>query len=304
MYFKQAEKLFKANRINAASKLYEKVLKSDGGHLESRFKLGVCRFRQKRFSEALQHFDIVLRYQAHNHNAWYYKGLCFERIGSESKALEAYRKTLEISPDFKLAKQKLIKEQDSNSGESKIFKEQIKEGPGEVIYEEQSRRLSSYTLHWVLVIIVYSSAVILTFAIYDFIYFRFSHFLRFLVASSIIMIPLFIDLFLRSYNHRYILYQKRIEIKKGILFRKHQIFWLYEVTEIRLTQNPWYVITENYSIDFQTGRVGKDKKFTLRGLKKPKESTKITTKEFTKMLFQEMLNAVREDRGEVKKIWI
>lgn len=299
MYFKQAEKLFKANRINAASKLYEKVLKRDNGHQKSRFKLGICRFRQKRFSEALQHFDMVLRSQAQNYNAWYYKGLCYERIGSEAKAIEAYKKTLEISPDFKLAKQKLKGKQDVSSGESKIFKDQIKEGPGEVIYEEQNRRLSSYTLHWFLVIVVYLSAVILTFAIFDF-----SYLLRFFLLSTIILIPIYIDLFLRSYNHRYKLYQKRIEVKKGILFRTHQIFWLYEITEISLTQNPWYVITGNYSINFQTARAGKDKKFSLRGLKKPKESVDITTKKFTEILFQEMLNAVREDRGEVKKIWI
>jgi Flp pilus assembly protein TadD len=50
----------------------------------------------ERYQEAIPHYEKVLKAQPRNHKSWFDLGVCHEQLGHREKAIEAYRKYVEI----------------------------------------------------------------------------------------------------------------------------------------------------------------------------------------------------------------
>lgn len=291
--YNEAEQLFKENKIPAAVKLFEKILKQNPNDYEVKYKLAICRFRQKQFSVAESMFRQLIAVKHSDFNAWYYVGLCLERQDRIEEANSTYTVVLSLNPNFELAKKKLgmmpkANKVKSNPSEAYIFKSESTEGPGEILYQG-NQRMFSFTKHWIIILIILLGMIAL------FIFSDDSSFILGLVPIAIV----FLDLIIRSKLAKYTIYEKRIDIARGILFRTHNSFWLYEITNILFSRKPFNIITGDSTITIEAGVL----KFQLIGLKPPK-GARTSPLKFMKSLFEELRNTVRDERGNVKKVWI
>lgn len=291
--YNEAEQLFKEKKMPAAAELFEKILKQDSDNYDIKYKLAICRFRQKQFPIAEGIFRQLIAVKHADFNAWYYVGLCLERQGRKKEAMATYTIVLSLNPNFELAKKKLgimpkANEVKSSSSEASVFTTESTEGPGEVLYQG-NRRILSFIKHWTIILIILLAMIAF------FIFNNDSSFILGLVPMALV----YLDLFIRSKLTKYTIYEKRIDIARGILFRSHSSTWLYEITNILFSRKPLNIITGDSTITIEAGVF----KFKLIGLKPPK-GAKSGSLKFMKTLFEELRNTVLKERGEVKKVWI
>ena len=128
-----------------------------------------------------------------------------------------------------------------------------------------------------------------------------SELITFIYGFTVFVSIVFIDLLVRSRLTKYIIYEKRFDIKEGILFRKHLSCWLYEITNISFSRNPINLITGDSTITIEAEGL----KYKLTGMSAPKTpGSRSSALKFMQSLFETLRNTVREERGRVKKIWI
>lgn len=295
--YQQAEDFFKQHKIKAAMPLFEKVIDKEPDNIEARYKFGICLYRLKEFSNAEQVFSDVTAIDNSHHGAWYYLGLALESQKKKKKATKAYKMSLAISPDFEAAKKK-IKGSNTTPRESISIGEgaqsQPDEGAGQIKYSIKRRRMGSFSRHAALIIL---SPLVATFAVelnssFDEV--------AIFSFSAMICFAIIIDLFLRSITSKYIIYENRIDFIHGILFKKHQSIWIFEITNLSYHRNPWFLLTRNATINIESEKGN----YALTGLSPAKKENRKGAVQFSKMLFDLLRNTVRTQRGEIKKVWI
>lgn len=293
--YEHAMQLFEANKIALAVKAFDDVLKRDPNNTEATYKLGICQFRLKDFAHSERIFRTLIADQYGHYEAWYYLGLCLKRQDKDEEAATVFKIALAINPDFKAAKRKLgIQKPENRPGEAKATLDEMENGPGEELYSSKMRRMSSFTSHVVLLVFsAFGASLALTFFDFGIIY------LLLIIFSLAFILALF-DLIIRSRFYKYTIFEKRIDFKEGILFRNHNSLWLYEIKKLSFSQNPWMLITKNAKIKIEA----ENGNLVLIGLPSPKGSASRNPAKFMQLLFDELRNSVREQRGKVKKIWI
>jgi len=306
--YQQANKLFEANKIPAASKLFEKSINEDPTNKDAKFKLGICRFRQKNFDGAEKIFRIITSTNYNDFRSWYYLGLCAERKGLPDDASSAYKIALAINPNFKEAKKKLNRDSEPiETPKGKVTNIPVTETAGDVVFTT-NRRVSSFTRHFFIIAIVFvgwSFFLVATGEIRRL--FRNGSITEFTFFLLMIILAIFIDSIIRAKFTKYIIYEKRIDIKSGIFFRKHIACWLYEITNVSFSRNPIHLITGNASITIETERdakrgKGQKEEYKLVGMKSLKSG--IRSLKFMESFFDNIRNSIREERGRIKKMWV
>lgn len=293
-----------------ARPLFAEVVESSDDNFEALYKLGVCDFRLKKFKEAGASFSALIEVEPKNSLAWYYLGLTKERQGDKDKAIEKYHMALLIDPDLDVAQKKLAELgiEPTIVGEPKrtVFETQDEDGPGMLLYSSKYRRPTSFSTHIAILVfssifftLLYLDAYLNIISIYSRdIFGSIADSFGLMLYMIIIFLPTFVDLILRSVTTKYDIYERRIDIRKGILFHTHISIWLFEIVNIKLSKNPVDLLTRNSRIALQT----QDGSYSLLGLVKPKNEGE--SNNFTLALFNELRSAVREQRGAVKKVWI
>jgi tetratricopeptide (TPR) repeat protein len=83
--------------------LYEKALKiakSDKKKLETEYIQGKLDLVNRKWSEACEHFDKIIKLASDFHKAWNYKGFALIKLKQYDKALKCYDKVLKIDPKY------------------------------------------------------------------------------------------------------------------------------------------------------------------------------------------------------------
>jgi tetratricopeptide (TPR) repeat protein len=103
--YQRADLLYEQGKYDDARQAFSDFLKRHPNHasaLAAREALGYCYESLGQWKEAATHYENLWR----SHSAapvgkriTYRLGLCYERLGETAKAIEAYRKTLELLPD-------------------------------------------------------------------------------------------------------------------------------------------------------------------------------------------------------------
>jgi len=96
------------NMLEEAKLCYRKVSAIDSLHSEAYYNQGYIKLiYEKELDSAIYFFDYTTRVDSIHIFAYNNLGLALERNGEIEKAKSAYRKAIEINPDFKLAKKNL-----------------------------------------------------------------------------------------------------------------------------------------------------------------------------------------------------
>lgn len=91
-------------REDEAIAAYEKTVDLNPDYVQAWYNLGqLCMIKKKDFSHALHCFDRALAIRPDYVSAHHQRGMAWELLGDRHKALECWRKTLELDPQNKLA---------------------------------------------------------------------------------------------------------------------------------------------------------------------------------------------------------
>lgn len=298
--YEVALKNFKGNKILEAKMQFQSIVREDSENIDACYKLGICEFRLKQFKRALECFRTVIFLKPDFAEVWYYLGLTQERLGENKSAETNFRMALKIDPNYELSKKKLgierspIQEQGKASNRDNS-KEQSSEGffetseealPGRLLYKSNRRRFTSFSVH---MIILMFTVLVGTLLLIEF------------DAPIYLLLPIFplLDLIPRSYRTKYEIRERRIDIYTGIFFQKHVSVWLFQIEDIEYTRGPINLLTKNACIRF----VGLGKKYFITGMIPPIKNSGVNSVTFTKSLFEDLRNVVKDERNEIKKMW-
>jgi len=106
---------------------------------------------------------------------------------------------------------------------------------------------------------------------------------------------------------RYEVYERRIDISRGVLFRKRQMIWLYEVMDIELVQSPLLMLAGSGTLilTLQPGS-GSAPKSSLTRKEKPNVPQLRAFGPISRLrrMQQELLAIIEVERRSMKKTWI
>ena len=97
------------NQPQKAKDAFIYCIGKDRDFTEAYIRLGKIYLGEKATDKALRHFNLAIHTMPNNAEAYYYKGLCFERLQQRDSAAVAYRQALTFDSDMKAAHDALSK---------------------------------------------------------------------------------------------------------------------------------------------------------------------------------------------------
>ena len=101
--FTQATELLELSRLDEAFTLFRTLLKTDSNNATIWNNIGIIRFRQGEYREALNAFGQATDTDPEFTNAWFNKSLALVHLGKDTEALRALDKVLKLNPRDKEA---------------------------------------------------------------------------------------------------------------------------------------------------------------------------------------------------------
>jgi tetratricopeptide (TPR) repeat protein len=87
------------NRFDQARECFAEVLRQDQGNALARLGMGLLKFQQRRFEEALREFETLVAMQPDDLNAHLNAAMCLEQLGQREEARAHWQRALELSKD-------------------------------------------------------------------------------------------------------------------------------------------------------------------------------------------------------------
>lgn len=94
---------FKSGVINAAVDDFKKALKIDPENFIANYHLGEYYYKTHSYNKAKKHLEKIISHPESNHIIYNYLGNIYRKIGLDVQAREAYKKALDLNPEFDLA---------------------------------------------------------------------------------------------------------------------------------------------------------------------------------------------------------
>jgi len=85
--------------------IYKKISSVDKNYLDAYLNAGILYMTKDSLDQALEQFEIMASVKAQDHRAYYYRGLCYEKLGNISAAKSDFQNCLNLKPDFEKATQ-------------------------------------------------------------------------------------------------------------------------------------------------------------------------------------------------------
>ncbi|MFN4235340.1 MAG: tetratricopeptide repeat protein [Bacteroidia bacterium] len=87
--------------INKAIEVYNTILKIDSTYNDAHFNLGyIAMVMQNDMVKAIKHFSDNIKFHPNNYEAFYMRGLCYERIKDKVNAARDYQQALKLYPQY------------------------------------------------------------------------------------------------------------------------------------------------------------------------------------------------------------
>ncbi len=100
-YYAIAMFLQESGNINKAIDTYNTILKIDSTYNDAHFNLGyIAMVMQNDMAKAIKHFTDNIRFHPNNYEAYYMRGLCYERLKDKTAAERDYREALRLYPQY------------------------------------------------------------------------------------------------------------------------------------------------------------------------------------------------------------
>lgn len=107
IYFKRANEFFDSKDYKTAILYCDSTILEDAGHEEAYAFRGVCKYFEKRFSEAIQDFDLALILVPGYAEVYFYRGLSHLELNANKKACEDFTEAYNLG--FKKAMKLIVK---------------------------------------------------------------------------------------------------------------------------------------------------------------------------------------------------
>jgi tetratricopeptide (TPR) repeat protein len=91
------------NQVQKAKEAFIYCIEKDRDFTDAYIHLGKIYFRENATEKALRHFDLAINTMPGNAEAYYYKGLCFEKMQQRDSAAVAFRQALVFDRSMKEA---------------------------------------------------------------------------------------------------------------------------------------------------------------------------------------------------------
>jgi tetratricopeptide (TPR) repeat protein len=224
-------------------------------HFQPQFLLGICYLRTNDLGAAELSFRKAVALDNGSHDGHYYLGLTLERQGRNRDAQLEYRFALAIKPDFREAAERIKAnaegpgpaKRDSSASSGASLAEQI---AGLKAHAEKSaaepmagkeeiaryRRMRSFSGHFLLTC---AAAAVWFMALL----YHNSQERQTVAWLTLAPVCLALTLFWRSRAHHYTIFERRIDIKSGLLFRKSASVWLYQIEDTWISRSPLNLAT-------------------------------------------------------------
>ena len=286
----RARGLVRQNRILDAEPLLDRLLEGSPTDTDALYLRGVCHFRRKDFPAAEAAFRRLLTEDNTHANGHYYLGLCLERQDNETASLEQYHFVLALQPDHRQALSKLgATAADGNTdgprpregGTGPI--EETSPDPGQRILE--GHRLFRTTLPLSVLPVLVFAAILAKLASLGLGIPGFGVF----IGALLLLSP--VDAWLRSRATRYVVWQRRLDLQQGIVFRKEHSVWTYEIENVEFSRGFWLMLMRSGRITIEA----KGQKHRIVGLGNHR---------FMRKLWNELRDAALVQRRGMKKWWI
>ncbi len=307
----EASKLLESGKIQEAIDILENIININHEVSHAYFLLGVGHFRTKKTESAAKYFRKAISLNVDDHFSNYYLGLVHEQNNNIKEALKHYRIALLINPNFSEALEKINKiapKEAQDLGETspndRSLAKTIQENgtfdskkkiAGDLLISKHPRLRS--LIGWFL-----SIMLIGLFFISEIPERRFFHYFDegSLVALAIYFIIALIITFIKSRTTKYSIYQRRIDLKTGILFRKEISIWLYQIQEVSLKRGPLNILTSDAKVCIRATLMeqlirAKPGQYVIKGLGNYKQM---------KQFYQELRDASLVERREMKSVWV
>jgi len=96
-------------KIADAIKSYRQAILTDPGYEDAYMALGKISMAQKNWKEGVQYFNMAAKTAPTDADAYYYRALCYEKLGNKTLAIEDYTKALSFKKAFPAAQEALEK---------------------------------------------------------------------------------------------------------------------------------------------------------------------------------------------------
>lgn len=90
--------------LSQATLTYKRCILSDPNYAPAYLALGLMAQRAGQWKTALGHFNLAARARPTSAEAYYYRGVCYEKLGNSTAALNDYSKALSFRKDYPDAK--------------------------------------------------------------------------------------------------------------------------------------------------------------------------------------------------------
>ncbi len=96
-------------KTREATATYKRCIEADPGYAPAYIALGRQEIRREQWKAAREYFNLAARARPNEAEAYYYRGLCLERLGDKAAAQDDYVKALSFRKDYPEAKAALEK---------------------------------------------------------------------------------------------------------------------------------------------------------------------------------------------------
>ena len=104
--------------LGLARELYDRIVILDPDFTEGWFQRSALFLQNENYSEALRDLGEVLAIEERHFPAWFRTAVILESLGSTTEALDAYKKVLDLHPNFIQAKRGVARLSPSTEGKS------------------------------------------------------------------------------------------------------------------------------------------------------------------------------------------
>ena len=172
------------------------------------------------------------------------------------------------------------------------MKEQGANYRGELVIKKR-RRFRSYSCHLIFLLCSLFFTSWLIFAIENFRSYRhFPHMQEIFFASLAICAILLITLIVKYFAYSFIIYDRRIDVNKGLFFNKITSLWIYEITDVSYHRGPFQLFTGDATITIKhTGGP-------------PISITGLGNRKFMRKIWDELRDSSLVERRSMKNWWV
>lgn len=108
-YHAKADFLSRQDDLNGALEVYRQILAINPEYKEAYYNSGLLYLDLDSIAEARNQFDLLIKASPLHIRGYYYRGYCAELAGNKEEAIADYQKALRFAPDYRLAKEGLIR---------------------------------------------------------------------------------------------------------------------------------------------------------------------------------------------------